>query len=70
MARRPLPTLPAYRKDAVTRKLCAHVHLDEHFAREVDTELTADRMKRPSTKDRVSPSPAGASPKWARPAAR
>ncbi|MFD3535611.1 hypothetical protein [Streptomyces sp. NPDC058664] len=45
MARRPsLPQLPTYRKDAVTRKLCAHVHLDEHFAREVDTELTADRM--------------------------
>ncbi|MGW1249138.1 hypothetical protein [Streptomyces sp. NPDC002535] len=44
MARRQLPTLPTYRKDAVTRQLCAHVHLDEHFAREVDTELTADRM--------------------------
>ncbi|MFC7791195.1 hypothetical protein ACFUIZ_18310 [Streptomyces cinereoruber] len=44
MARRQLPTLPTYRKDAVTRKLCAHVHLDEGFAREMDTELTADRM--------------------------
>ncbi|GGY53170.1 hypothetical protein [Streptomyces tanashiensis] len=44
MGRRQLPPLPTYRKDAVTRKLCAHVHLDERFARDVDTELTADRM--------------------------
>ncbi|MEU5219918.1 hypothetical protein AB0G79_27530 [Streptomyces sp. NPDC020807] len=28
----------------MTRQLCAHVHLDEGFAHDVDVELTADRM--------------------------
>ncbi|MFE6224576.1 hypothetical protein [Streptomyces sp. NPDC057854] len=42
-ARRSAP-LPTYRKDAVTRKLCAHVHLDDAFAYRMDAELTGDRM--------------------------
>ncbi len=41
---RPLPTLAQYRTDAVTRHLCAGAHLDQDFAREVDVELTADRL--------------------------
>ncbi|MFI6621599.1 hypothetical protein [Streptomyces sp. NPDC050528] len=44
MAGRVLPSLPQYRKDGVTRRLCASVHLDEEFAREVDEELTGDRF--------------------------
>lgn len=44
MAGRVLPSLPQYRKDGVTRRLCASVHLDEAFAREVDQRLTGDRL--------------------------
>ncbi|MFJ9645879.1 hypothetical protein [Streptomyces sp. NPDC101206] len=44
MAARSLPTLAQYRTDGVTRHLCAGAHLDEDFARDVDTELTADRL--------------------------
>lgn len=44
MAGRVLPSLPQYRKDGVTRRLCASVHLDEAFAREVDHRLTGDRL--------------------------
>ena len=32
MAQRQLPSLPKMRKDAVTRRLCASVHLDADFA--------------------------------------
>ncbi|MFI6930979.1 hypothetical protein [Streptomyces sp. NPDC050287] len=42
---RALPSLPQYRKDGVTRRLCASVHLDEDFARTVDRELTGDRLE-------------------------
>ncbi|QES57267.1 hypothetical protein DEJ51_26335 [Streptomyces venezuelae] len=45
MAARPLPVLAQYRDDAVTRLLCAGAHLDEGFAREVDVELTGDRLR-------------------------
>ncbi|MCX4820435.1 hypothetical protein OG883_11050 [Streptomyces sp. NBC_01142] len=41
----PMPLLPQYREDAVTRLLCAHTHLDEDFAQEVLDEFTADRLK-------------------------
>ncbi|MFD9165869.1 hypothetical protein ACFVZ8_28370 [Streptomyces sp. NPDC059558] len=44
MAARRLPVLAQYRDDAVTRLLCAGAHLDEGFAREVDVELTEDRL--------------------------
>ncbi|MCC2276949.1 hypothetical protein LKL35_16235 [Streptomyces sp. ET3-23] len=45
MAPRQLPPLPQYRRDAVTRRLCATTHLDESFARDVRREFTADRLK-------------------------
>ncbi|CAM5433426.1 hypothetical protein [Streptomyces avidinii] len=45
MAARRLPVLAQYRDDAVTRLLCAGAHLDEGFAREVDAELTEDRLR-------------------------
>ncbi|MFA7762816.1 hypothetical protein [Streptomyces sp. NRRL S-448] len=45
MAARRLPVLAQYRDDAVTRLLCAGAHLDEGFAREVDVELTEDRLR-------------------------
>jgi hypothetical protein len=45
VAVRQLPTLAQYRDDAVTRQLCAGAHLDEDFAREMDIELTEDRLK-------------------------
>ncbi|XUL92337.1 hypothetical protein ACQ86D_41875 [Streptomyces galilaeus] len=45
MARRPLPPLPQYHSDAVTRQLCAHAHLDEDFALEALEEFTGDRLK-------------------------
>ncbi|OKI01145.1 hypothetical protein A6A06_20125 [Streptomyces sp. CB02923] len=45
MVHRQLPPLPKYRKDAVTRRLCAAVHLDEQFARQVHEEFSEDRMK-------------------------
>lgn len=41
---RNLPALPTYDKDAVTRRLCSAVHLDDEFAREVREELMADRL--------------------------
>ncbi|MEU6867168.1 hypothetical protein ABZ924_28645 [Streptomyces sp. NPDC046876] len=41
---RRLPQLAQYRTDAVTRRLCAGTHLYEDFARDVDVELTADRL--------------------------
>ncbi|PJJ05178.1 hypothetical protein BX264_5633 [Streptomyces sp. 2333.5] len=44
MASRRLPPLPTYRTDAVTRRLCAAMHLDDHFAQQVHEEFTADRM--------------------------
>ncbi|MFI1282372.1 hypothetical protein ACH4U5_16730 [Streptomyces sp. NPDC020858] len=44
MAARRLPALAQYRTDAVTRLLCAGAHLDEGFARDVDVELTEDRL--------------------------
>ncbi|WP_329378003.1 hypothetical protein OG625_08765 [Streptomyces sp. NBC_01351] len=44
MTTRRLPELAQYRDDAVTRLLCAGAHLDEGYAREVDVELTEDRM--------------------------
>ncbi|MEW1748190.1 hypothetical protein ACIQU1_03295 [Streptomyces angustmyceticus] len=44
MTQRQLPQLPTYRTDAVTRRLCAAVHLDESFAQSVHEEFTADRM--------------------------
>ncbi|WP_244181645.1 hypothetical protein [Streptomyces curacoi] len=44
MAGRALPALPQYRKDGVTRRLCASVHLDDAFAFEVDRDLTGDRL--------------------------
>ncbi|WP_051763026.1 hypothetical protein [Streptomyces virginiae] len=45
MAARRLPVLAQYRDDAVTRLLCAGAHLDEHFARQVDVDLTEDRLR-------------------------
>ncbi|MFJ7591814.1 hypothetical protein ACIQZO_31485 [Streptomyces sp. NPDC097617] len=45
MTARGLPVLAQYRDDAVTRLLCAGAHLDEGFAREVDLELTEDRLR-------------------------
>ncbi|WP_043454549.1 hypothetical protein [Streptomyces fulvoviolaceus] len=36
--------MPQYRKDGVTRRLCASVHLDDDFAQEVDRDLTGDRL--------------------------
>ncbi|MET9882864.1 hypothetical protein ABZZ20_06790 [Streptomyces sp. NPDC006430] len=45
MATRQLPALAQYRTDAVTRRLCAGAHLDEGFAREVEAELTEDRLR-------------------------
>ncbi|MEJ8641848.1 hypothetical protein WKI68_10995 [Streptomyces sp. MS1.HAVA.3] len=45
MAARRLPVLAQYRTDAVTRLLCAGAHLDEGFARDVDVELTEDRLR-------------------------
>ncbi|MEU2790839.1 hypothetical protein [Streptomyces sp. NPDC007100] len=45
MVYRQLPPLPRYRKDAVTRRLCAAVHLDDCFARQVCEEFVEDRMK-------------------------
>ncbi|WP_320776923.1 hypothetical protein [Streptomyces sp. CRN 30] len=39
--------MPQYRKDGVTRRLCASVHLDEEFARWADRELTGDRLTSP-----------------------
>lgn len=45
VAGRALPSLPQYRKDGVTRRLCASVHLDEDFARKVDRDLTGDRLE-------------------------
>ncbi|MFI7409428.1 hypothetical protein ACIBU0_12255 [Streptomyces sp. NPDC049627] len=44
MAGRALPVLPQYRKDGVTRRLCASVHLDDDLAFEVDRDLTGDRL--------------------------
>ncbi|MFF5532186.1 hypothetical protein ACFY71_06860 [Streptomyces cinerochromogenes] len=41
---RPLPSLPQYRKDGVTRRLSASVHLDDDFALYVDRALTGDRL--------------------------
>ncbi|WP_437114911.1 hypothetical protein [Streptomyces flaveolus] len=41
---RPLPSLPQYRKDGVTRRLSASVHLDDDFALYVDRMLTGDRL--------------------------
>ncbi|MFD5859396.1 hypothetical protein [Streptomyces chartreusis] len=41
---RALPSLPQYRKDGVTRRLCASVHLDDDLAAEADRELTGDRL--------------------------
>ncbi|MFE4332122.1 hypothetical protein ACFRQM_22680 [Streptomyces sp. NPDC056831] len=41
---RHVPALPTYDKDAVTRRLCSAVHLDDEFARLVRAELVADRM--------------------------
>ncbi|MFB7052389.1 hypothetical protein ACFCXT_04460 [Streptomyces vinaceus] len=45
MGARQLPALAQYRTDAVTRHLCAGAHLDEGFARDVDAELTEDRLR-------------------------
>ncbi|GAA3849842.1 hypothetical protein GCM10022403_096790 [Streptomyces coacervatus] len=45
MAPRPLPQLPQYDTDAVTRLLCAHAHLDENFALDALDEFTGDRLK-------------------------
>ncbi|MFK3732755.1 hypothetical protein ACI2LJ_21075 [Streptomyces sp. NPDC088090] len=44
MPGRHLAPLPTYRRDAVTRKLCAHVYLDDAFAYRTDVELTGDRL--------------------------
>ncbi|MFS8197411.1 hypothetical protein ACLVWQ_01865 [Streptomyces sp. CWNU-52B] len=44
MATRQLPSLPKMRKDAVTRRLCASVHLDDGFAHDADHRLTADGL--------------------------
>ncbi len=44
MAGRALPSLPQYRRDGVTRRLCASVHLDDAFAFEADRDLTGDRL--------------------------
>jgi hypothetical protein len=44
MAGRQLPSLPTMRKDAVTRRLCASVHLDTDFAHEADHRLTGDGL--------------------------
>jgi hypothetical protein len=41
---RQLPSLPTYRHDVVTRRLCAAVHLDEDFARRAEREFTGDGM--------------------------
>lgn len=45
MAPGPLPQLPQYDTDAVTRQLCAHAHLDENFALDALEEFTGDRLK-------------------------
>ncbi|MCL8014364.1 hypothetical protein M1L21_24970 [Streptomyces sp. AS02] len=37
--------MPQYRKDGVTRRLCASVHVDDDFAFEVDRDLTGDRLR-------------------------
>ncbi len=44
MAGRQLPSLPKMRKDAVTRRLCASVHLDADFAQDADRRLTGDGL--------------------------
>ncbi|MEU6665447.1 hypothetical protein [Streptomyces sp. NPDC046727] len=44
MTGRPLPSLPQYRKDGVTRRLSASAHLDDDFALYVDRMLTGDRL--------------------------
>ncbi|WP_333775364.1 hypothetical protein [Streptomyces sp. IBSBF 3136] len=36
--------MPQYRRDSVTRRLCASAHLDDTFARYVDRALTGDRL--------------------------
>ncbi|MFF7970974.1 hypothetical protein [Streptomyces sp. NPDC007905] len=36
--------MPQYRKDSVTRRLCASAHLDDTFALYVDRALTGDRL--------------------------
>ncbi|CCK26621.1 LigA protein [Streptomyces davaonensis JCM 4913] len=44
MAGRVLPVLPQYRKDGVTRRFCATVHLYDDLARDIDRDLTGDRL--------------------------
>lgn len=44
MAGRVLPSLPQYRKDGVTRRICATVHLHDDLARDIDRDLTGDRL--------------------------
>ncbi len=45
MAGRVLPVLPQYRKDGVTRRFCATVHLYDDLARDIDRELTGDGLQ-------------------------
>ncbi|MBC2902083.1 hypothetical protein H4N64_10765 [Streptomyces sp. PSKA01] len=44
MAGRVLPLLPQYRKDGVTRRICATAHLHDELARDIDRDLTGDRL--------------------------
>ncbi|WP_329124426.1 hypothetical protein [Streptomyces sp. NBC_01465] len=44
MAPRQLPSLPQYRKDAVTRRLCASAHLDADFARQIRAYFTTESL--------------------------
>ncbi|MEV0174798.1 hypothetical protein AB0I00_27220 [Streptomyces sp. NPDC050803] len=36
--------MPQYRKDAVTRRICATAHLHDDLARDIDRDLTGDRL--------------------------
>lgn len=41
----PMPVLPQYKTDLITRQLCATAHMDAEFAREVLEEYTVDRVR-------------------------
>lgn len=41
----PMPALPRYSADLITRQMCATAHLDADFAREVLEEYTSDRIQ-------------------------
>lgn len=45
MSNAPMPVLPQYTADLITRQMCATVHIDSEFAREVLDEYATDRIK-------------------------